>query len=30
MLETKFLGWAVKEEVIYILEEVTRGQVEGL
>ena len=30
MLEAKFLGWAIKEEVIYILEEVTRGQVECL
>lgn len=29
-MEAKFLGWAIKEEVIYILEEVTRGQVECL
>ena len=30
MLDAKFLGWAIKEEVIYILEELTRGQVECL
>ena len=29
MLEAKFLGWAIKE-VIYVLEKVTRGQVECL
>ena len=29
-MDAKFLGWAIKEEVIYILEEVTRGQVECL
>ena len=25
MLEAEFSGWATKEEVIYILEEMTRG-----
>ena len=25
MLEAEFLGWATKEEVFYILEEMTRG-----
>ena len=25
MLEAEFSGWAIKEEVIYILEEMTRG-----
>ena len=25
MLEAEFLGWATKEEVIYVLEEMTRG-----
>ena len=25
MLEAEFLGWATKEEVIYILKEMTRG-----
>ena len=25
MLEAEFSGWATKEEVIYVLEEMTRG-----
>ena len=25
MLEAEFLGWATKEEIIYVLEEMTRG-----
>ena len=30
MLEAEFSGWATKEEVIYVLEEMTRGLVECL